>query len=150
MHNSALWCGRLCSQESREDHQSRYLTLPAASRCEFPRIFLLVNFPLCTPSACGDHGSLGGEPTLSPCSFTNAHSCHQPVLFMKYKCPTRDLAMDMPQRWQEVIYSSGGLFYANISLQFPWKLQVFGAACWPNLCVEDAGSPRGPSLPQES
>ena len=32
-HNSALWCGRLCSQESREDHQSRYLTLPAASRC---------------------------------------------------------------------------------------------------------------------
>ena len=114
-HNSALRCGRLCSQESREDHQSKYLTLPAASRCEFPRISLLVNSPWCIPSACGDRGSLGDEPTPSPCSFTNARSRHQPVLFMKIQVPHQRPGHRYASEMAGSCLFKWSLFYANIS-----------------------------------
>lgn len=93
------------------------------------------------------HNLGGGEPKPSPCSSQRPPG--QPLAiytFMKYKCPASDLAVNMPERWQEVIHSSGGLCYVNFSLHFPWKWLIFGAASWPNLLAE-AGSPRGPRFP---
>lgn len=69
---------------------------------------------------------------------------HQPVPFMKYQRPARDLNTFASERWQEVGHSSGGcLFYVNFSVHFPWKWLIFGAAFWPHLLTERLGPLEG-------
>lgn len=66
----------------------------------FQESVYLVNSPLSFPSACGDFGGFGGRRARAPSLLFHQrlHLSHQPVLFMKYNCPTRDVAISMPQR----------------------------------------------------
>lgn len=144
-HNSARWYGHLCSQWSREDQQSKYLTLPAASRCAFPGIYLPSYLPWGFHMACGDCGSLGGgepQPRLCPSQRPSGPSLASPF----HEVPTsrqgpehvclREMAGSWPFKWRLLVLCK--LFCA-------FSLEV--AHLWGSLLASsayrEAGSPRG-------
>lgn len=120
--NSALWCAHLCSQQSREDHQSKYLTLPAPSKCVPSNLFTYLT-PLEFPFGLSGLWHLG---EVSPVPLLAYHKGlqvrHQSVPFMKSKCPTRDLAIhNALERGLEVIHSVEAFYF-----MYPFSVSLGG------------------------
>lgn len=139
-HSSALWCGHLCPQWSRED-QSEYLTLQPASRCEFTGMFTRSPPLSASVTPWGRWQLEGGEPTPLP-------PLHKASRSPRNQLGSTDAlpgtwASASSERWQELVHSSAGfLFCVNVTFSLD-AAQLWGSL-WPRLPAKRRDPPESP------